>query len=125
MSPFEAIAFLLLGLLVLVLTVAGAGVMWAAGAERRKIDVLAHTPCPVCREPLGRAAVDAGRLRAHEALQAKLDAGADPDSDLPQPSAAYDFLPLWQITCPRCQTGLHFDSQRRAWVDIKHPYEVD
>ncbi len=54
MTPFEVIAFALLGLIVIALAGAAGALFWVVGQERRTIETLACTPCPACRAVLGK-----------------------------------------------------------------------
>lgn len=110
MTPLELVALVLLGLIVLVLVCAGGALFWMAGAERRTVELLARTPCPVCRHVLGKSAVDEGRLRSQE---------------LASESTSEHLLSTWTLVCPHCRSELMFDIARRAWLSVQHPYRAE
>lgn len=116
MNPFEVLAFLMLGLIVLAIAGGMVALLWMAGSEQRTIARLANTPCPVCRQVLGKIAVNEGRLRAHERLQQTVD---DESSSPEHVSAA------WWIVCPACDSELVFDVTTRAWIKVQHPYRSE
>lgn len=116
MTPFEVLAFLMLGLIVLAIAGGMVALLWMAGSEQRAIARLASTPCPVCRQVLGKSSVNKGRLRAHESLQPTVDdEGSSPDH----------FNAVWWIVCPACDSGLVFDVTTRAWLKVQHPYRSE
>ena len=117
MTPFEVIAFALLGLMVIAFALAGAALLWMAGQERRTIEALGATPCPVCRQILGKTAVNEGRLRALELIEAARDESEEPSTE--------HVLSEWTIICPHCRSELHFDVARRAWLSVTHPHQAE
>jgi uncharacterized protein YbaR (Trm112 family) len=117
MTAFELIAIALLGMLAAAMTVLVGGTLISAAKMQRIIDRLAKTPCPVCRQPLGRKAVDTGRRISAEMQHEYLDE--------PRPSAQVDALPYWPLVCPHCQSELVYAWERGEWVSVKHPYEAE
>jgi hypothetical protein len=111
MTPFEIIALALLGFVGLVFAIALGGLFLLAANERHAAQRLAATPCPVCREPLGRKVVDAARVRLAE------EHASTAAETIEEPY-------YWNLQCPRCRSALTFDYRENVWVDIEPPREA-
>jgi hypothetical protein len=121
MTPFEIIAIAILGLLAVGVAWLILFVLWEAQKTRDAMSLLARSPCPVCREPIGMPAVREALAQAAEETQAS----AADDDEVTPPSAIVATPTTWRLRCPRCQSRLLYDWRKRELHGIELPYRLE